>query len=175
MNVVQAYYYVWYCNEEDLHLFALLGYCVQAQITVGGNTYDFISDKQIIVDTSLCVTEAPPLTDTPPPPNQPITQETCDALVGIASSPFLTTLGVTCILSSSCDGLLCDVFGYWLFLEVLPCEQPPVFFLRVNDSYGVVYENKLGVGSTSVPLGDIGSLVFAVAEKPGAINLKVGI
>ena len=139
-------------------------------------TYDFVPEQQIIVDTSVCVTEAPPLTDKPPPSIQPVTEETCDALKGIADSPFLTKLGVSChVTSSPCDGLSCDVFGYQLYIEVLPCEQPPAFFLQVNDSFGIVYENDLRVGTTSIPFGDIGSLVFTVTNKPGAVGLKVKI
>ena len=145
---------------------------MQVQITVDGSAYNFVPEQQIIIDTSVCVTEMPPLTEAPPS-RQPITQETCDALEDIASSPFLTQLDVACLVTTPCDGMLCNIVGYQLYVQVLPCEQPPRFFVQLNNSYGVIYENILRVGSTSVPLGDIGTLVFTVTNKPGAVGLKV--
>ena len=145
---------------------------LQVTMTVLEDTYQFISKQQIILDKSGCGT--PPAIGPPTMPEaQPISSDTCSAIMNLNISPYLAIHGGFCQITQHCDSIVCSVTGYTLFTQLLPCHDPPTLFVQGRSTSTAVFEQTLPMASTVFFIPELGSLEYIVYSTHNYIRLQV--
>ena len=110
--------------------------------------------------------ETPFITPTP----VPISSETCTKLKQIAANPVVGT----CTTNTRCDTVICSLPGYTSEFQILPCYNPPAFYIVLKDQNNNILLRKIVTNSSIITLPS-STLNVTLKHKQNTLGIEVSI
>ena len=146
---------------------------LQVNLLYNNSIIHFIPQSQIILDKSICAsitlatsTIIPFITPTP----VPISSETCTKLKQIAANPMVGT----CTTNTRCDTVICSLPGYTSEFQILPCYDPPAFYIVLKDQNNNIVLRKIVTNSSIIQLPS-STLNVTLKHKQNTLRVEVSI